>query len=74
MQREALELEVRYHAEADPLGEGLEQLDDYSTRMGLDTGTLIVFGRRRNAPPVQERGEFLEESTPSGRTVTVLRL
>jgi hypothetical protein len=74
MQQEVLELKVRYHGEADPLAEGLEQLDDYLTRMGLDTGTLVIFDRRRNAPPVQERGEFFDESTPSGRTVTLLRL
>lgn len=71
-QREAVELKV-WRRGADPLGDGLTQLDQYLERMGLDRGTLVVFDRRRGIPPPHERTRFDTDRSPSGRPVTVLR-
>ncbi|MFF0568958.1 ATP-binding protein [Streptomyces sp. NPDC004041] len=73
VQREALELKVWRQGRTDPLAEGLAQLDDYLDRMELSTGTLVVFDTRPQAAPVHERTAFSQKTTPSGRTVTLLR-
>ncbi len=73
VQREALELKVWRQGRADPLAEGLTQLDDYLDRMDLPTGTLVVFDTRPQAALVHERTAFAQQTTPSGRTITLLR-
>jgi hypothetical protein len=73
MQREAIELKAWAPGKADPLKTGLKQLDGYLDRFRLDTGTLIIFDRRPTAPAITERTAFSKETTPSGRTITVLR-
>jgi hypothetical protein len=72
-QREALELKVWHPGKADPLRQGLTQLDGYLDRLGLDTGTLVIFDRRPDAPDLSERTQFDTATTPTARTVTVLR-
>ena len=57
----------------DPLGDGLAQLDSYLARLGLDTGWLVIFDQRSGAPPIEMRTTTEEASTPSGRTVSVIR-
>jgi len=54
-QREAVELKVRADGDTDPLAQGLDQLDAYLDRLGLDTGTLAIFDRRRPASPGPDR-------------------
>ncbi|MFM9607714.1 ATP-binding protein [Streptomyces niveiscabiei] len=73
VQREALELKVWRQGRPDPLTDGLAQLDDYLDRTELPTGTLVVFDTRPEAAPVHERTAFSTQTTPSGRTVTLLR-
>jgi hypothetical protein len=73
LQREAMELKVWRPGRADPTGDGLRQLDEYLEQLGLDRGTLVIFDRRPDAPPVAERTRFDTACTPSGRDVTVLR-
>src|SRR5262249_42095327 len=58
LQRAALELKVWHPGASDPLNEGLAQLDGYLDRLGLDTGTLIVFDVRPEAAPITERTFF----------------
>jgi hypothetical protein len=72
-QREALELKVWAPGRPDPLAEGIAQLDGYLDRLGLDAGTLVIFDRRAEAPPVGERTRFEEARTASGRGVWVVR-
>jgi hypothetical protein len=72
-QREAVELKVRADGDADPLAEGLAQLDGYLDRLGLDTGALLLFDRRPTAPPIAERTRFEDATSPSGRPITLLR-
>lgn len=72
VQREAIELKVRRQGQGIPLEDGLAQLDEYLTRRGLDTGTLIIFDRRPSAVRDQLRPEFSRASTPVGRVITLL--
>ncbi len=72
-QREALELKAWRDKKPDPLSKGLQQLDGYLDRLGLDTGVLVLFDRRSNAGPIHERTIFSETTTPSGKTITLLR-
>jgi hypothetical protein len=73
VQKEVIELKVRRAKEADPLDEGLAQLDRYLGAHHLDHGYLVIFGRR----PAEVRGhhcaEFSDALTPGGRKVTLLR-
>jgi hypothetical protein len=73
VQRVAFELKVWRAGRPDPLPSGLQQLDSYLDRMGLDTGVLAIFDRRPTAPPVSERVTLTTESSPTGRDITVLR-
>jgi hypothetical protein len=72
-QRAALELKVWAPGRPDPLARGLAQLDEYLARLGLDAGVLVVFDRRAEAAPIEERTRFEAARTDAGRAVTVLR-
>lgn len=72
-QREALELKVWAGHQADPLTDGLAQLDSYLDRLVLDTGTLVIFDRRPTAGSIAARTAFDKAQTPAGRSVTLLR-
>jgi hypothetical protein len=72
-QREALELKVWAPDKPDPLAKGLEQLDGYLMKLGLDQGTLVLFDRRDEAPAWAERGTFETVRSTRGRAITVLR-
>ncbi|QIS12283.1 AAA family ATPase [Nocardia arthritidis] len=72
-QREAIELKVWRDKQADPLSEGLTQLDGYLDRLGLPTGVLAIFDRRTDAAPITDRTTFSTATTPAGREVTLLR-
>jgi hypothetical protein len=73
LQREAIELKVWRDKRKDPLTEGLVQLDEYLARVGLDAGVLVLFDRRRDAAPLEERVREEAAVTASGRAVRVLR-
>lgn len=72
MQCEALELKA-WSKGKEPLAQGLRQLDRYLDRLRLDTGTLIIFDRREDAPDIAERTAFSKETSPAGREITLLR-
>jgi hypothetical protein len=73
-QREALELKVWAPGKTDPLVKGLVQLDGYLAGLGLQAGVLVLFDRRPDARPVEERAGLEDARTASGRGVTVVRL
>jgi hypothetical protein len=73
VQREALELKVWVEKKPDPRDKGLEQLDAYLERLDLDHGALVLFDRRKSAPPWAERSAFEQAVSPAGRAVTILR-
>jgi hypothetical protein len=71
-QREVIELKVRRQKEGNPLEPALVQLDEYLSRLDLDTGTLIVFDRRPSVIRKQPGPEFSRHRTPDGREITLL--
>ncbi|MBI4606550.1 MAG: AAA family ATPase [Planctomycetes bacterium] len=81
-QREALELKVWRAGRAEPVREGLAQLEGYLERMGLEEGYLVVFDRRgvgaaaaASTVETPDREARLEPSrAPKGRAVKVLEL
>ncbi|MCC7159885.1 MAG: ATP-binding protein, partial [Ignavibacteria bacterium] len=72
-QREALELKVWRPKKKDPQAQGLGQLDGYLERLGLKSGTLVLFDRRPEALPIEERCSRGYAMTPGGRRVRVVR-
>ncbi|MCP2337711.1 hypothetical protein [Actinomadura rupiterrae] len=72
VQLSAFELKVRTDKSGDQVAKGLDQLDGYLDDLGLDTGTLIVFDRRTNAPAIADRTVIDAATTPSGRPVTLV--
>ncbi|MFC5180509.1 ATP-binding protein [Actinomadura harenae] len=73
IQRAAFELRV-HRSDADyPNPYSLDQLDGYLDSLGLDTGTLIVFDRRKSAPPVAERTTVESVESTAGRKITLVR-
>lgn len=69
----AIELKVWRNGESDPLNDGLAQIDGYLNGLGLDSGWLVIFDRRKNQPPISQRTGTEAAATPSGRAVTVIR-
>jgi hypothetical protein len=72
-QREAIELKVWQDRKGDPLARGLDQLEKYLDRCGLDHGALVIFDRRQAAPPAEERTVLSTAQTPKGQQVLLLR-
>ena len=73
VQRFGVELKVRRDKAGDPLDTGLDQLSDYLDRLGLDTGTLILFDLRADAPPMKDRCSRASVEH-RGRSLTILQL
>jgi hypothetical protein len=73
-QREGVETKVWRPGKRDPLAQGLEQLESYLERLGLDGGTLVLFDRRPEAADIEERTRFESARTPrKGLEVLVMR-
>jgi hypothetical protein len=68
-----IELKVWRDGAGDPLDEGLAQLDAYLDGLGLATGWLVIFDRRRGQPPISQRTSSTTAVSPGGRDVTVIR-
>ncbi|MBW4666611.1 MAG: ATP-binding protein [Cyanomargarita calcarea GSE-NOS-MK-12-04C] len=68
-----IELKVWRDKKGDPQSEGLEQLDSYLARLGLDFGWLFIFDRRKNAPPIEDRLSTQIITTKNQRSITVIR-
>ncbi|NEP19495.1 MAG: ATP-binding protein [Leptolyngbya sp. SIO4C1] len=68
-----IEVKVWRDGRPDPLPAGLEQLEGYLARLGLETGWLAIFDRRSGLPPIAERTTAQQAQTPQGRWVTVVR-
>lgn len=68
-----IELKVWREKKRDPQTEGIEQLESYLGRLGLDFGWLFVFDRRKNALPMEERLSTQVVVTENQRAITVIR-
>lgn len=73
VQREAFELKVWRDGKPDPLTPALSQFDRYLARLRLDAGTLVIFDRRQEPAPVEERSTTETVTSPGGRAITLLR-
>ena len=69
----AIEIKVWRPGQADPTSQGIAQLDEYLAGLGLDSGWLMIFDRRPDAPPLAERLGATTEKTEAGRSVIVVR-
>jgi AAA domain len=69
-----IELKVWRTGRSDPLTKGLEQLEKYLDRLNQSSGWLVIFDRRTNALPLEERIETALTQTAKGQQVTVIRL
>ncbi|QOV23417.1 AAA family ATPase [Anabaenopsis elenkinii] len=68
-----MELKVWKQGKADPLPQGLIQLDKYLSGLNLDTGWLVIFDRRPDLPPISDRTTTEIARSPQGRNITVIR-
>ncbi|MDZ7963228.1 MAG: ATP-binding protein [Aulosira sp. DedQUE10] len=68
-----IELKVWREKKRDPQTEGIEQLESYLARLGLNFGWLFVFDRRKNALPMEERLSTQIVVTENQRAITVIR-
>jgi hypothetical protein len=69
-----IELKVWRTRQADPLTKGLEQLEGYLDRLKQSSGWLMIFDRRTNALPLEERLATSSAQTANGQQVVVIRL
>jgi hypothetical protein len=69
----AIELKVWRDKKRDPQAEGIEQLESYLARLGLDFGWLFIFDRRSKALPIEERLSTEIVTTINQRFITVIR-
>ncbi|MDY6785045.1 MAG: ATP-binding protein [Cyanobacteriota bacterium] len=68
-----IELKVWREKKRDPQAEGIEQLESYLGQLGLNEGWLLVFDRRSNALPIEERLSTQIVNSENGRVITVIR-
>lgn len=68
-----IELKVWREKKPDPERQGLEQLDEYLAGIAQQSGWLIIFDRRPDQPPVEQRVSVHQAQTPSGRLIQVVR-
>lgn len=68
-----IELKVWRDGRPDPVAAGLVQLDAYLSRLGTASGWLIIFDRRSELPPIEERTTMEIVETSKHRQVTVVR-
>src|SRR5690606_38028943 len=58
---------------ANPLGDGLQQLDGYLSRLGLDRGTLVTPGRAATGTPALSCGRYATASLSTVLSATSTR-
>lgn len=68
-----IELKTWRNKKGDPQKDGLEQLDSYLARLGVDNGWLVIFDRRTKAPAIEERLSTQVTTTKNKRSITIIR-
>ncbi|BAZ02747.1 hypothetical protein NIES37_67600 [Tolypothrix tenuis PCC 7101] len=68
-----IELKAWRDKRRDPMESGIEQLDSYLARLGVNFGWLIIFDLRAKALPIEERLTTEVTTTKNGRSVTIVR-
>lgn len=69
----AIELKVWRDKCADPLSQGLTQLEPYLSGLGLEYGWLVIFDRRSGQPAIADRTSTTTVQTSTNKSVTVIR-
>ena len=67
-----IEIKVQRDDRRNQLVRGLEQIDRYLARLGLDSGWLVIFDRRREVLPIEERLRSELHLTEHDRQITVI--
>jgi type II secretory pathway predicted ATPase ExeA len=67
-----IELKVQRDDRRNQLTRGLEQIDRYLARLGLDFGWLVIFDRRANLPFIEDRVYAVIHQSPGGRSIEVI--
>ncbi len=67
-----IEIKVQRDDRRNQLVRGLDQIDGYLARLGLDSGWLVIFDRREDVRPIEERLRSELHSTEQGRQITVI--
>jgi hypothetical protein len=67
-----IELKVQRDDGRNQLTSGLSQIEGYLTRLGLDSGWLVIFDRRKAALPIAQRLRSQLHQTDMGKTVEVI--
>jgi hypothetical protein len=70
--RLGIEVKVQRDDGRDQLALGLVQIEKYLARMGLDSGWLVIFDRRKAVLPIQERLRSAVHETETGRVIDVI--
>ena len=68
-----IELKAWRDKRGDPMESGIEQLDSYLARLGVNFGWLIIFDLRAKALPIEERLTTEVTTTKNARTITIVR-
>ena len=68
-----MELKVWRDRKPDPIKKGLPQIDRYLAGLGLDEGWLVIFDRRSDLVPIEDRTTTETAVTSEGRTITIIR-
>ncbi|BAZ65715.1 MAG: AAA-like domain-containing protein [Pelatocladus maniniholoensis HA4357-MV3] len=68
-----IELKAWRDKRGDPTESGIEQLDSYLARLGLNFGWLVIFDLRAKALPIEERLSSQVTTTKNGRSVAIVR-
>lgn len=71
-ERVAIEVKVWRTKRANPVKEGLAQLEKYLDGLSLETGWLIIFDQRQGRKRVKQEPRSEPATTPGGRQVTVI--
>ena len=69
-----IELKAWRDKRGDPMESGIEQLDSYLARLGVNFGWLVIFDLRSKALPIEERLNTQVTTTNNGRSVTIVHL
>jgi hypothetical protein len=67
-----IEIKVQRDDGRDQLARGLGQIEGYLARLGLDSGWLVIFDRRKVVLPIEERLRSELHQTEAGRAITVI--
>ncbi len=69
-----IELKAWRDKRGDPMESGIEQIDSYLARLGVNFGWLVIFDLRSKALPIEERLNTQVTTTNNGRSVTIVHL